>query len=162
MKGIQASARIYLRLVGCEYVALGALGLAGLHEQSESLYSMAALGAMFLLVTPLLLVMPSGIQAFDHVKPVGGSNLTPSEVHSAVVTVTLLCILSVLGGVLAVWGGKWSWVVLLLISGVTAVANCVFVHSWEANPLIMAASIFWTMSYVAAWTAAFPMRAKSI
>ena len=112
---MQATARAYLRLVGCEYIALGALGLTGLHGRSESLYVMAALGAMFLLVSPLLLVMPNGIRATDYVKSVGSSNLTPSEVHSAVLTLTLLCILAVLGGVLAAWAGKgvglccWSY-----------------------------------------------------
>ena len=166
MNAMQGFARAYLRFVGIEYIALAVLGLAGLYGRIESLYITAAMGAYLLLVTPLHFVEHSGIRASCYVgpfyvKPDGGCNLASGEVHSALLTVTLLCILGLLGGAIAVWCGKRSWVVVSMVSAAVAIANCAFVNASRENPLIAAASMFWAVTYVGACIVAFHRRTKS-
>jgi hypothetical protein len=153
----------FLRFVGLEYIALGLIGLAALFEPSGNLLGLPALGMSLLLVAPLPLTMENGLHAscFERSGRTGGCNLDPAVIEHARTVLIVLCVLSLLGGLLGVWGastrnkraGQAVWLTLTAISVAVALWNLkwFFFDSFASNPLIGAVSAFWALTYAAAY-----------
>src|SRR5262245_14253226 len=139
--------RRFLQFVGSEYVALGIFGLAALYSGSRNLLVLTALLVPFLLVVPLAPVLENGIQASCYGEPRApwGCNLEIGEIQHARAILTLLCIISIAGGWLGIWGarthrrraGRMVWLTLTVVSIAVALWNLksILFDSLPSNPI---------------------------
>jgi hypothetical protein len=149
----------FLRFVGLEYVALGVIGLVALGSGSRNSLAFCGLVTPFLLVAPLALVVENGIQAgcFGQPRAPWGCNLGTYEIQQARSILMVLCIISIAGGALGIWGawtqrrsaGRIAWLVLTVISVAVALWNLEWFifDSFSTNPLIGPTSMLWAAAY---------------
>lgn len=152
-----------LRFVSFEYVALGVVGLIGLFLPSSKLLTLCGWVMVFLLVAPLAACMEYGMQAICLGQPRGpwGCNLDAGAMQHARAMLMALCIASLVGGLLGIWGvstrnnrvGHAVWFMLSVLSVAVALWNLkgFFVDSYTSNPLVVAPSILWAAAYATAY-----------
>ncbi|MGA2134351.1 MAG: hypothetical protein ABSH50_18830 [Bryobacteraceae bacterium] len=128
---------------------LGTLGMAGVIAHSAGLLLLCSLAAAFLLLTPLAIVIPYG------------GSLHPQ----GQLLIICLCLISMAGGLLALWGavcknknvGNAIWMTLAVVSIATASWNLEWflVERHSSNVPVAMLSVFWAFVYVVAYCLAF-------
>jgi len=94
----------FLRFVGVEYAALGLIGLVALFVPSSGLlpWLLCEIATLYLLAAPLALTFGNGVQAICLEQP--GCDLDTDVIQHARATLVALCAISLVGGLLGIWG----------------------------------------------------------